>query len=121
MATMMQLGALTFTQNPERMSVPQAAKSAASVKTYSGTAYFSWGTLLAGQVLTLEWSFCPLAQYNSIQTMNEADAAVNFIPGNGTTYSVEIMSFNGAYHLDQTASAEYRKDVTLKLLILGTV
>jgi hypothetical protein len=77
--------------------------------------------LLVGQVIDLEWEFCPTTQYDAIQTMNIADAAVNFIPGNGTTYTVEIMKFDGSYHLDQTAGAAYRKNVKLKLLITGTV
>ena len=121
MATMMQLGATTFTQNPGKMTLPQQHKSSAVVKTYSGAAYFSWGTLLVGQVVELTWEVCPLTQYNAIQTMNEADASVSFAPGNGTTYTVEIMSLKGEYFLDQTATAEYRQNVTLQLLILGTV
>lgn len=121
MATMMQLGATTFTQNPGKMTLPQAGKSSAAVNTYSGVAYFSWGTLLIGQILMLEWEFCPVTQYNAIHALLVADAAVNFIPGNGTTYSVEIMKLTGSYFMDQTATAEYRSNVKLELLILGTV
>jgi hypothetical protein len=121
MATMMQLGATTFTQNPGKMTLPQANKSSAVVQTYEGAAYFSWGTLLVGQVLTLQWEICPVTQYNAIHALLVADAAVNFIPGNGTTYSVEVMKLTGSYFMDQTATAEYRENVTLELLILGTV
>jgi hypothetical protein len=116
---MMTLGAVTFTQNPESMTYIQPEKSATAIKTYEGTAFFSWGTFQIGQEVTLKWGFCPSALYSSLLTLLGNDAAVTFDPENSHTYTVELMSLEGAYFVGSSTTTPYRKDVVLKLLILS--
>lgn len=121
MATMMILGSYTFTLNPEKCDMPVAEKRAASVKTLGGMGYFSWGTLLPGTEITLEWTYMPVAMFTELETLNEADAQIVFNPGSGTTYNVEIIDLKGKWFLDQTITAQFRGDVKLQLVIISEV
>ena len=121
MATMMTLGAYTFTLNPEKADMPLAEKRASSEQTLGASAYFSWGTFLIGSTITLEWSYMPVAMFAELNSLNQADTQVVFNPGSGTSYNVEILSLKGKWFLDQTAGAQFRGDVKLELVIMSEV
>ena len=121
MATMMVLDGYTFTLNPETCEMPIKEKRANTVKTLDGAAYFSWGAILPGIVLTLKWKYMSVAMFSQLETKNEDDDQIVFNPGSGTSYNVEIQSLKGAWFLDQTAGAQFRKDVSLELVIMSEV
>lgn len=118
----MTLGAYNFAINPnEPVSIITHERRTSSVKTLGGIEFFSWGSFLPGQEITLPWSFMPTAMYTSLLGLLTANAQVVWDPENGSTYNVEILSLNGEYHLSAGAGAAYRKNVELKLLIMSQV
>ena len=121
MATMMTLGGTAFTLNPEKCTLPMKQKRAANIETIGGNAYFSWGTFIEGQEVEMEWSYMPVAQFNTLQTKYEADIQITWVPGTGVSYYVEMLSLEGKFFIDQTGAALHRGDVKLKLVIMGIV
>ncbi len=121
----MSLGAYTFESNPaEPLDVIKKYRSCSHVGTYSDVGFFSWGPAIKGKTITLKWSYMSLAQFDSLKTLYEADATVVFNPqdGSGKTYNVEILSFDGEYHIDMTGPiAEYRKNISMALLIMSEI
>jgi len=115
------LGGYTFTWNPEKCTVPRKTKSSSTVETYSGAVYFSWGTLIAGQMISLEWDWLDEAQWDEFQTLLEADAEVVWNPRTGTTYNVEISKLQGTYQAKSLTDAAYRRNVVLSLIIISEV
>lgn len=118
---MMTLGTYTFTMNPAGCTLPIVRRRSQPVETISGVEVFNWGTIIAGSRIVLTWEFCPTTQFDSLEVLLVADAQVVFNPETGTSYNVEILSLNGAIHIDPTASAAHRKDVTMELLIISVV
>ena len=121
MATMMTLGGYTFTLNPEKCDIPVKEKRSSTVKTLGGAAYFSWGTFIPGTVVKLKWSYMPTAMFSAIETKHNADAEIVFVPGSGTSYNIEIQNLKGAWFIDQTAGAQFRRNVELELVIMSEV
>jgi len=121
MATMMQLDGYTFTLNPEDCDMPVKDRRASSVKTLGGVAFFSWGALLPGEKIVLKWTYMPVAMFDTLETKLEADSEIVFIPGDGTSYNVEIETLKGSWFLDQTISAQFRGNVELTLIIMSEV
>ena len=80
------------------------------VKTYSGAAYFSWGTLQEGQEILIEWGWMKEAQWDQLQTLLEADTQIVWDPQTGTTYNVEVTRLEGIYFESSLIDAAYRKD-----------
>ena len=116
------LGAYTFAINPnEPVAIITQERRGTSLKTLGGAAYISWGSFTAGQEVDLPWSFMPTAMYAELLALLVADAQLVWDPENGSTYNVEILSLSGEYHLSASAGAAYRKNVTLKLLIMSEV
>jgi len=119
--TYMVIGAYTFAKNPSAATIPKKQRNAHEIETLGGVAFFSWGASLAGVIVTLKWDYMLTAQFNSIQSLLEADAQTTFQPGNGVTYNVQLLRLNGEYFLDNTAAAELRRDVTLEMIIISQV
>jgi len=120
--TYMVLDSYTFTANPSACTIPMAAKRASTVDTFGGVAYFSWGTVLPGQIVILEWKLMPVAMFSTLVVKFDADAQVVFEPGTGTTYNVEMMDLKGKWFMHQTvADAVWRTDVELALVIISEV
>lgn len=117
----MVLGAYTFSWNPEKCTVPRETKSSSVVETYGGAVYFSWGTLIAGQKINLEWDWLQEAQWDELQTLLEADAEVVWDPQTGPTYNVEIAGLKGDYQDKSLIDADYRRNVVLSLVIISEV
>jgi len=121
----MSLGTYTFENNPSDLNaILNPKKSCASVSTYSGVAYFSWGTLIAGVEVELTWDYMSCDQYDSLDAIYQADAPVVWDPQDGyspaITYNVEIVDLTGRYFIGLSSSAEWvRRDVRLRLLILS--
>lgn len=120
------LGTVTFTKNPGYMTIIRPDRFCSYVLTYSSVGFFSWGASIIGKVVELKWNVMPIAQYENIQNLWEADAEVVFDPkdGESLTYDVEILDFSGEYSIGVPATGGsgplFRKNVTLKLLILSS-
>lgn len=123
----MTLGGYTFDSNPADLdSIVGPRKSCAAVPTYSGVAYFSWGTLIAGVEVELTWDYMGCDQYDSLDALYQADAQVVWDPQDGqspaVTYNVEITDLTGRYFIGLAPDAEWlRRDVRMRLLILSEV
>jgi hypothetical protein len=121
----MKLGTYTFTDNPEEFIDIIAQKHSASVDTYTTVAYFSWGMLIDGKEIILEWDYMSKAQFDALDTLYQADTATVFDPqdGKGNTYNVEITNLEGQYFVspEVTGARDYRKNVKMSLLILSEV
>ena len=116
----MSLGAYTFDMNPQVLKdVLTPKKNAAFIETYSDVAYFSWGTTMKGRVISLEWNFCPVTQYDELETLFLADSSVTFDPKNGLTYTVEIMNLRGELFNYITKSTWWRRNVKVDLLFIS--
>jgi hypothetical protein len=74
------VGTYTLPWRPDRMGEPTAEKIAASVRTYGGVAYFSFGTRIVGKVLPLEWDWMLTDQYEHLRELYAADASLTFYP-----------------------------------------
>jgi len=119
----MTLGAYTFVAEPSDFDIPKKERRAAALETYGGVAFYSWGALQAGQEIILKWSACPTAQFDELQALLEADAEIVWDPDidSSIAFNVEILELTGAYHMSRLGSAEYRKNVNLKLVIISEV
>lgn len=118
------LGGLTFNRNPTKMTMIIPDKHCAYEKTYSSVAFFSWGTSIVGKELELEWTNMRSSDFDSLDTMFRADAEVNFNPqaGTGKTYTVNIVSLDGAYQrILGSAVGVWRSDVKMILLVMAEV
>ncbi len=118
----------TFSLLPGNMTVIREDKSCASVQTYEGVAYFSWGTSIVGKELSLSWNAMPAAMWSQFETFFTADAPLEFDPTlDGTpsakTYTVEMTRLDGDYFLGGygTGAGSWRQNVTMTLLILSEV
>lgn len=116
----MVLGGYTFVYNPTTCTIPREIKSYSHVQLYSGEAYFSWDTSLVGQRIDIYWEWMQVAQWNNLYALLQADAQTTWQPQDGHTYNVEVLELDGAYLDSSLLEATLRKDVTLKLLIMGT-
>lgn len=119
----MVLGSVTFERNPSEMTVVKKTRPSAAVDTYTSAAFFSWPARIAGQKIELRWPFMSITQWNDHQEQLEADAQLVFNPQNESskTYNVEMMEFDGKYHItpNVTDGAGHRKEVRMLLLILS--
>jgi hypothetical protein len=121
----MTIGAIPLTINPKWDKELKKRKVSSSVNTYESVAYFSQGVRYDGVEINLSWDYMPLALYNALNTLFEADAALVFDPqdGSGKTFNIEIVTFDGVYYLKNNVSNTfiYRKDVKMKILILNEI
>lgn len=119
------LGAVELTLNPVWDKALRKKKLSSFVETFGGVQYFAQGLRYEGVIVSLSWTYLPLALFDSIDSLYAADAPVVFDPqdGSGKTFNVEITSFDGTYYLKDTINNlfTHRKDVTLKLIILSEV
>ncbi len=119
----MQLGAYIFDVNPSDMTrIVTARKTCAAVPTYGGVAYFTWGTLVAGEEIELSWDYMTSSQYESLDDLYRADEPVVWSLNDGgsppASYNVEIMELTGRYFLGIDGDW-LRRDVKMTLLILS--
>jgi hypothetical protein len=84
--------------------------------------------MIEGKRLTLEWPYMPVAMFDQLQTLFEADGPFVWDPqdSESKTYNVHVIGLAGTYHMtlgDAMADggAAYRRDVKLTLLILSEV
>jgi hypothetical protein len=87
------------------------------VETLGGLETFSFGIYSAGQTIKLKWNYCPVAVWLSLIDLEDDDVSKVFSPGNGHTYNVQILSLNGEYFVDTIATAVWRKNVELVLIV----
>jgi len=115
------LNSYEFWRDPNNFTIPRKVKFSASVPTYGGVAYFSWGTFTAGQEIILEWDQMTSTMFDQLQTILEFDTQVVWNPQTGTSYNVEVLQLEGRYVRNALLDAEYREDVKLSLLIRSEV
>jgi len=115
----MTLGSYTFWRNPDQFSIPKQVRHSAVVKTYGGTAFFSWG-LFYGQSVLLEWEWMDSSAFASLQSLLEDDEEKVWVPQTGTSYDVEILKLDGVYSENSQTDAPWRKSVKLSMLVKGT-
>jgi hypothetical protein len=116
----MVLGVLTFLWKPTTMNVILPKRSNAVLETYTTVAFFTWGTFITGKTLQLQWDMMETGQFDDIVDLVEDDVEMEFDPGEGVTYQVQITDFDGAYFKDLSAAGKsFRKDVRLSLVIIS--
>jgi hypothetical protein len=115
----MVLGSYTFEWNPEQYTIPEKQRSYSVVPTYVTAAFFSWGVSRIGKEIVLEWDMMKEAQWDSIQTILEADTEVLWYPegGAGASYTVEVVKLQGEYVEKSISDAPYRRRVQLTLIL----
>lgn len=110
--------------DPGSITVIRKDKRSAVVETYSGAAYFSWGSSIVGKQIILTWNWMPGDEFAALDALYEADVEVVFDPDDGTsrTFNVNLLGLDGDYlrGLDNT-SASIRTNVTLTLCIMSQV
>lgn len=120
--TMMTLGAYTFEMNPQSTShLMTPVKRSASLMTYDSIAYFSWGTTMKGKNIALRWDYCPVSQYEELQTLFESDVSMTFNPQDdgGLSYTVEVTHLSGQFFNYLSRADWWRQKVELGLLFLS--
>lgn len=118
-----------FTLLPGKMTMIRAKKTVAVKKTYTSVAYFSWGTSIVGEIITLSWNAMPAAMWKVLDAFYAADKALIWDPTltavpATTLYNVEMADLEGDYLLggyDETLATSWRGDVVMTLLILSAV
>jgi hypothetical protein len=115
----MTLAGYTFAMNPARATLPHTERLTTFAPTLGGAEFFSWGTTIKGKVIRLYWDYMPLAQWNQFISILTADSSCSWTTGGGNTYTVEILSLNGEYFIDNSALAEFRRDVNLEMIIMA--
>jgi hypothetical protein len=121
----MTLGAYTFASNPSDVgNIIGKKRSCATQPTYSSVAFFSWGLFAAGVEVELSWDYMSCDQFDALDALYQADAAIVWDPQNGSskTYNVEITDLTGRYFIGIPHSDNYeRREVKLRILILSEV
>jgi len=121
----MTLGGYTFEKNPTSIDgvitkdVPMAI-----VKTWESVKAFVWDPTYKGKEVPLNWTGMSATMYDQLQAIYEAQASVVFDPqdGEGKTFNVLVRKLTGTYYKNLASStSHYRKNVTLRLVILSEV
>ena len=116
----MQLGTVTFTWDPTRITPPEQYKPVASVKTFGGSAVFQWDARLQGAEVELYWDWMGETQFTNIRAVYLATDVVEFNPnaaGGGDTYYVIVKSLTSKYFEVANRDQPYREDVRMVLEI----
>lgn len=74
----MKLGTYTFQWAPDKWSIPDQKRDVAHVQTYTSVAFFSWGAIVVGRQISLEWDWMPANQYLSLKDLEIADEQVEW-------------------------------------------
>jgi hypothetical protein len=114
------LGGYTMPWAPDKFGIPRAFKDNAVQKIMAGAGYISWGPILPGVVVRLEWEWMSSGQFESLYALYVADAPVVWSLEGGapaTAYNVQILTFDGKFFDVAAYDAPWRKDVKMELLI----
>ena len=121
----MSLDAYTFDFNPmDPLQLIRKKRAVAAKKTYSAAVTFSFPATIAGQKRKLNWKYMPTSMFATLDTKYTAGGSYVFDPQDGSskTYNVEIMDFDGEYHLDlEDTAGNYYKNVVMELYFLSEV
>lgn len=120
----MSIGGYTLKHNPSEMDPIESEKSAATVPTFKGGAYFDFGMFLIGTDKNFSWSYMEADEYATLRTKYAARAAVVFDPQDGSnkTYNVEIKWFKGdLFRKFGSAAGTFRKNVKMTLFLISEV
>jgi len=120
----MSIGGYTLKHNPSEMDPIESEKSAATIPTYGGGAYFDFGMFLIGTDKNFRWSYMEADEYATLRTKYVASLPVVFDPqdGSGKTYNVEIKQFYGSlFRKFGSAAGTFRKDVKMTLFLISEV
>ena len=121
----MSLGGYTFLVNPDDpLPIIKKTRKVVGKKTYSSAVTFSWPATIAGQKRKLNWKYMPTSMFATLDAKYTAGGSYVFDPQDGSskTYNVEILDFDGEYHLDlENAAGNYYKNVVMELYFLSEV
>jgi len=121
----MSISTTTFVAEPAQMTILKSDKVCSFIKTYDGVAFFSWGKSIVGKEIMLNWAAMPSTMFDAIDALIATDTTAVWdpnIPGSTVTYSVNLLGLNGAYWISkESSSAYYRKDCSLRILIMSEV
>ncbi|OQB40349.1 MAG: hypothetical protein BWY06_01238 [Candidatus Latescibacteria bacterium ADurb.Bin168] len=122
----MSIGSVMLDSNPSACSLIKADKSCSLVQTYSGAAFFSWGTVLQGKEIELRWEYMRETDFAALDALMDDAGTVVFDPqdGSGKSYNVWLISLDGEYYLalgDGTSSSVFRRNVVLVMAIESVV
>ncbi len=120
------IGGTTLDSNPASCSLIKADKSCALIPTYSGAAFFSWGTVLQGKEIELRWDYMKETDFAALDALMDDAGTVVFDPQDGSsdTFNVWLISLDGEYHLalgNGSSSTVFRKNVVLVMAIESEV
>jgi hypothetical protein len=118
----MRLGTYDFDWDPVQYTIPVEGKSFSVVQTYDSVAFFSWGTKIIGKEIVMEWDMVTESQFNSLQTILEADEEVEWSPISGEqSFMVNVCALDGRYIEKSIHNAPYRTDAKLTVVIMSEV
>lgn len=118
----MRLGALAFAWPPDRWTMPDPKQVMSVVDTYSSNIVFFYGAKLIGKKIDLEWNFMGEVQFDALDTLYQADLPLTWDLEevlDTRTFTVEILSVDGALLDVALWDQPYREKVKVSLLILA--
>ena len=112
------LGTLEFNTSPSHVSdLLTPERHAASVRTFTSVAFFSWGVSIVGKTVELTWDLIDSDFYDDLVDLVIADAPVTLDPQNGKLYQVELLTPRAEYFV--TLTGGHRQNAVLPLLFLS--
>lgn len=111
-----QLGSYTYARNPQKGPNP-ARRSVTVTTTLVGTCVDDWGFIDADRVITHNWDFMPLADFNDLNAIFLAGGTVAFTDEWGVAFSeVVILSLAADFY---TAGGALAAGVTLVMQVVA--
>jgi hypothetical protein len=111
------LGTYTMDFNPDSMDIPEKEKTVSTVDTYSGSAIFQWPAIIEGVLVTLEWDWMSIAQYNALNALYLSTDTISWNPQYAGIYQVIVSKFSGKYIKVNLNDIAYRAKVKMVLNI----
>lgn len=115
------IGNFILPHNPSKMTMVHAQRHTAKAKTLNTIAFYSWGTMVNGLEIVMNWPFMKSSTFATLDGLIMADSPATFNPqdGSGSIYNIELEKLDGDYHIGLSSGITYRKNVKLTLTILN--
>lgn len=116
----MKIGDIDLEYLTDDCTLPRPQKSISAIQTYGGVQVFSWGMLLPGVRVTLNWDLMSTAEFNALDALYAQEGTVLWDSGiQSKKYNVNILNFDGK--LIDGGDCEYRKNVEMEVVIISEV
>lgn len=120
--TRQSIGDLTFVNNPNIQTPPEAKKITAAVATYKSSAVFQWEAILSGTLVELTWDWMYEWEYQLLRTMALTTGQYEWdTTHNDVLFNVIVYSPNGTYLKNAIANSPFRQNVSCTLNIRSQV